>query len=166
MGFNNPGIGYFLPISSTTNSLGPNDPELGTKITKNGEDYVLAYNVGSSTAGMNKAVILSASTGYSFTVSSLTHAGYAFGVVKHADIATGYYGWVLVRGYADIKNGMVSTAFAAGDVFELAADGGIAKANSLLATGAASVNFGVVQSAGASGGTGASLTYCYIKGIG
>lgn len=166
MSFNNPGIGIFFGVSMTTNALGPNDPEVGTKVTIAGEDYVFAYNKGTSTAGVGRAVVLTAATSYSFTVSSLTHAGRAFGVVKHAQIDPLYYGWVLTRGFADCVNGMTSTAPAAGDNVELAADGGFAKSNALLATGAAAVPHGVVMSAGASGGTGSSLSYLYIKGMG
>lgn len=163
MAFNNPGIGIFFGISATTSSLGPNDPQVGTKITYNGEDYVFAFNKATSTANIGYAVIQTASTNYSFTVSSLTHSGHAFGVVKHTQINPSEYGWLLTRGYVDAVNGMAGTAPAAGDLVELAADGKFAKANILLATGAAGLPFGTVMSAGASGGTGSSLSYLYVK---
>lgn len=166
MAFNAPSIGIFSPISAATLTLGPNDAEVGTKITKNGEDYVFVQNKGTTTANIGRAVIMSACSGYSVTVSSLTHANNCFGYVKHVQLNTLEYGWVLVRGFVDAFNGMTSTAPAAGDLVELAADGGFAKSNGLLATGAAAIPHGVVMSAGASGGTGASLSYLYVKGLG
>lgn len=159
MSYNAPGIGIFTPISSTTLTLGPNDAEVGTKITKGGEDYILAYNKGTSTANIGYGVILTAATSYSFSVSSLTQAGYCFGVVKHVQINPLEYGWLLTRGFVDMKNGMAGTAPAKGDLVDLSLDGGFA----FHTATALSIPFGTVMSAGASGGTGASLSYLYVK---
>lgn len=162
MAFNS-NIPVFLPVSGSTATLGANDPVLGTKISYEGEDYVLAQNKSTAQVLPGNVVVLSASTGFSFVLTSVTNAGAAFGAVKHATIAAGSYGWVLVRGFADLINGMAGTAPANGDIIELAADGKFCKANSILATGSAGLPFGIVMSAGASGGTGASKSYCYIK---
>ncbi len=165
MAFNS-NIPFFLPVSAATTTLGANDGQVGMKITYEGEDYVLAYNGCTAQALPGNIVALSASTNYSFVLTSVTNAGAAFGAVKHATIAASNYGWVLVRGYADLINGMAGTAPANGDIIELAADGKFAKANTILATGSAGLPFGIVQSAGASGGTGASKSYCFIKTLG
>lgn len=157
---------FFLPISSTTTTLGANDGDLGLKITYDGEDYVLSYNKSTAQVVPGNIVIKTASTNYSFVLTSVTNYGAAYGAIKHSTIAASAYGWVLVRGYVNAINGMAGTAPAAGDIIELAADGKFCVSNAQLATGAAGLPFGQVQSAGASGGTGASKSYCFIKGLG
>lgn len=156
----------FESVSNTTGTLGVNSPELGYKVQYAGEDYVYIYNAGGTDVSPGYAVVLNATTGYSCTISSVTNAGGAFGLVKHATIAAGEYGFVLTRGFIDAVNGMASTAPAAGNIVELAANGKFTVSNIQLATGAAGVPFGVVQSAGASGGTGSSLSYLYVKCMG
>ena len=108
------------PVSMVTATLGANDPEIGSTIENGDEKYIFVYNTGSSTAGIGCGVICSGVTNYSVTVSSLTHVDTPIGVVKHAAIPTGSYGWVLQRGFTSAQAG---SAVATGNALTLGADG-------------------------------------------
>jgi hypothetical protein len=112
----------FVGPSFVTNSLGVNDPSVGDVAHVGNEDYVFVYNAGSSTANVGDGVIVSAVSGYSVTVSSTTSVDLLVGVVKHAAIATGYYGYVVTKGFSQVNMGADLSA-AAGALLILAADG-------------------------------------------
>lgn len=112
----------FVSPSFVTNSLGPNDPNVGDVAVYGNEKYRFVYNVGSSTANVGDGVIVSAVSGYSVTVSSVTGVDLLVGVVKHAAIATGYYGYVVTNGFSQVNMGADLSA-AAGALLVLAADG-------------------------------------------
>lgn len=112
----------FVSPSFTTNSLGPNDPRVGDIAQVGNDKYRFVYNTGSSTANVGDGVILSGVSGYSVTVSSTTSVDLLVGVVKHAAIATGYYGYVVTNGFSQVNMGANLSA-AAGALLILAADG-------------------------------------------
>jgi len=116
----------FAGVSMVTASLGTNDPEVGARTIHNGEEYVFVYNTGSSTANIGHCCIVSAVSGYSVTVSSVTNVDFAIGVVKHSGLATGEYGWLMTRGFMEIEmspNNSCTTA----QMLNLGPDGGFAQ---------------------------------------
>ena len=60
---------YFESVSAVTATP---SVEVGRRRIEGDEAYVYVYNTGSSTAGVNKGCVLSAVSGYSVTVSSVT----------------------------------------------------------------------------------------------
>lgn len=141
----------FAGVSMVTASLGTNDPEVGARTTHNGEEYVFVYNVGSSTANIGHACIVSGVSGYSVTVSSVTNADFAVGFVKHSGLATGEYGWLMTRGFMEVEMSPDNSA-AVGQMLNLGPDGGLAQVSNT--TGQASVYLAKAMEAMASGASG------------
>ena len=112
----------FAPISNVTATPGTNDPEVGARTTRGDEDYVYCFNAGNSDIPPTYGCILSAVTGYSVTISSITGVDQLVGVVKHKTLTTATYGWVMVRGFSLIEMEADNSA-AAGVSLALAADG-------------------------------------------
>lgn len=148
----------FQGVSQVTGSLGPNDPEPGTRLTVGDEDYVFVYNAGNSQIPPTYGCVMSAVTGYSVTVSSITSVDLLAGVVKHATLTTGDYGWIVTRGFAVVEMEADNSA-AAGQLLALAADGEFAlKSNS---TGYPTPACGKAMAAIASAGSGvAYISVC------
>ena len=143
----------FGSVSQVTATLGANDPEVGTRVREGDEEYLFVYNTGSSTAAVSYGVVCSAVTGYSVTVSSTTSVDLLVGVVKHADIPTGSYGWVVTKGFAAVEMEADNSA-AAGQLLALAEDGAFAlKSNS---TGYPTPAVGKTMEAIASAGSGSA----------
>jgi hypothetical protein len=146
-----------VKVSATTTTLGTNDPELGSRAVFDGEDYTFVYNDGGEQISKGYFCVISGNTGYSVTVSSVTQVSPAFGVVKHATMATATYGWVLTRGFSDVKSEMASTAIAAGDNLCLADDGQVNVPVSAIGQLGPKVGF-AVQATGSAG-----TAYAYVK---
>lgn len=103
-----------------------NSVQLGTVRWFNGNVYRYIYNKSSSEAGVGKAMVYiganaSASSGFSMTVSSVGGDYDLGGIVEHAAIPAGYYGWVLVNGV--VAGCETSSGTTAGYNVALAADG-------------------------------------------
>ncbi len=131
--------------------------QLGAERMEAGEKYLYVYNTGSSTAGAGRGVILSAVTGYSVTVSSITNTGGFIGVVKHSDIPTGSYGWILTRGFTKII-AVADSGIVSGAVLGVGIDGGF---TDVPVTNVAALPLGFCVTATASGGTGYGYVRCY-----
>ena len=112
----------FNSVSFTTNSLGKNDPNVGDVARDGDEHYLFIYNNGNSVIKTGDGVIVSAVSGYSVTISSTTGVDVLVGVCKHASINTGYYGYVVTKGWSQVNMGADFSA-AAGAMLILAADG-------------------------------------------
>lgn len=110
----------FGSVSMVTGTLGPNDPEVGTVAREGDEEYIFVYNTGNSQISVGNGAVVSAVTGYSVTVSSLTHTDVPVGVCKHATLTTNTYGWLLRQGFGPAKAG---SALVAGDLVCLGVDG-------------------------------------------
>ena len=93
----------FAPISMVTATLGANDPEPGYRATVGDEDYVFVYNAGNSQISPTYGAVLSAVSGYSVTVSSVTSVDFLIGVCKHATLTTATYGWLMTRGFCQVE---------------------------------------------------------------
>ena len=144
----------FQGVSQVTGSLGPNDPEPGYRVSVGDEDYVFVYNAGNSQISPTYGCVMSAVSGYSVTVSSITSVDFLAGVVVHATLTTGDYGWICTRGFVTVEMEADNSA-AAGQLLALAADGEFAlKSNS---TGYPTPAVGKAMAAIASAGSGTAF---------
>lgn len=101
--------------------------ELGST-RQDGEDvYMYVYNAGNSEIPPSYGCTLSAVSGYSVTLSSLTNVD-LFGHCKNSTFTTGTYGWILRRGFAEVEMGANNSA-AAGVLLCPGADGTYAHAS-------------------------------------
>lgn len=114
----------FVGPSFTTTSLGPNDPKVGDLALIDNEVYRFVYNTGNSAIAPSKVVTLSGVSGYSVTVSTTTSVDLVVGVCKHATIATGAYGFVVINGFARVTL-PANVSAAAGAILVPAADGAV-----------------------------------------
>ncbi len=138
---------------------GPNDPQLGDFCEESGKRWVFVYNDGGASAAVGCAFVLnSAATGYSVTVSSVTSADFAIGVVQNATFLTGTYGWIMVRGIGVAKMMTASGTVAARQNLELAANGLFYGASNTTGNG---LCFGQSISAIVSTAVGAAFITCY-----
>lgn len=109
----------FESVSQTTAT---NSVELGTRAVVDGNAYCYVYNGGNSQVSIGEGVITSGLSGYTVTVSSTTMVDAFLGVCNHATIATGYYGWVMTKGYANVKT-PADSSIASGDILVAGGDG-------------------------------------------
>jgi len=94
----------FYGISHVTATLSSKHPEVGTRITHDGEEYVWAYHDCNSDIAPSYMVQLqSGATGMSVTITNTTNTGLPVGIVKHATLTTNTYGWLLTRGHATVE---------------------------------------------------------------
>jgi hypothetical protein len=145
---------YMESVSAVTASP---SVQIGAERMEAGDKYLYVYNTGSSTAGVGRGVIISACTGYSVTVSSITNTGGFIGVVKHAAIPTGSYGWILTRGFTPII-AVADSGIVSGAVLGVGLDGGF---TDVPVTNVAALAHGYCVTATASGGTGYGYVRCY-----
>lgn len=111
----------FGGLSGVTATRGSKDPDIGTRIIYAGNDYVYAYNAGNSEAYPGMAMtLIGGATNYSGTISTTAGLDVPFGVVRHATMPTGTYGWLLTKG---IGSAYTSAAIAAGTALQPAANG-------------------------------------------
>ncbi len=110
----------FGSVSMVTATLGANDPEVGTVVREGDEEYIFVYNDGNSQISKGFGAVCTAVTGYSVTVSSITHTDYPIGVCKHATLTTNTYGWLLRKGFGQAH---ANSALVAGDLVCLGVDG-------------------------------------------
>ena len=107
-------------ISNVTATPGSRDPQLGARCIQDGKVYTYVYNGGNSQISPSYGCVLVAGSGTSgntVTVSSASGTDFLHGVVEHATITTGAYGWVLQKGLAQVEmeadNSMVTGALLA-----------------------------------------------------
>ena len=104
MSYNSVGPVVMMSVSGVTATPGANDPEIGTRTTVAGNEYVYVYNTGLAVGQSQIGVIQSGSSGYSITGSSVVGADAAFGVAKNAAIPNGSYGWLMTRGFSKVES--------------------------------------------------------------
>lgn len=135
----------FESVSAVTAS---NSVEVGTRATVAGNDYIYVYNAGNSQIPVGNGAVCSGVSGYSVTVSAVTMVDFAIGVVKHATLTTGTYGWLLTRGFSGFNTG-ASDSCATGSPLAIAVDGVFA--NKTISTGYVTPVVGRSMGAAASG---------------
>lgn len=147
-------------VSMVTNSLGPNDPELGTRTNYEGREYVFVYNAGGQTINPGYgAVPNSAATNMTVTVSAATSNDVVVGVCRNAAIADGYYGWLVTKGITPIQMGATSGTVAARGLVEIGANGVFVPVSNTTGNGAPAV--GVALAAIVSSASGNAYISCY-----
>ena len=98
-------------------------PEPGMKQTYAGVDYVYVYNAGGTQISKGQlAVIATATTGFSCTVSSAVY-GIPVGVCVHKTMATETYGWLATKGTVEVN---APSACAQGSALCVGANGAFA----------------------------------------
>jgi hypothetical protein len=122
------------------------------------EQYIYVYNAGNSQINPAYAATVSAVSGYSVTVSSTTSVDIAVGVCKHVTLTTGTYGWLMTRGFCEIKMGADNSA-AAGVPIGIGTDGTFAHVTQT--TIAAGPILGKAMAAIASGASGTAFLRLY-----
>lgn len=148
----------FESVSAVTAT---NSVDLGTVRTFAGEDYVYVYNT-TTTIPVGSFGVLSANSGFSVTLTSITQYDFPIGIVKHAAIPGSQYGWLLTRGFSKCLMHADNSA-AVGDLLYPAAGGlwanvGIAKS---VGCAIAQIPVGQVVSAAASGSSGLAFFKLY-----
>lgn len=105
--FSQPGPSEPGGISNVTaaNSVNP-----GETWFYKGEEYVYVYNASNSQISVGQYATLSGASGYSVTASSITQYDFPIGVVKHATLTTGTYGWLLTKGWTSLNMGANNSA--------------------------------------------------------
>lgn len=100
---------YEESVSAVTTDPSVN---LGSRRVHEGEEFVYCYNAGSDQAIAGEGVrIVTGASGYSFSQSGVTDVyNPCIGVVKHATITTGAYGWVMTKGYQSVEMVSATTA--------------------------------------------------------
>lgn len=110
----------FETVSATTLT---NSVQLGTRREEDGRMYVYVYNACASIALQpGQGCIVTATSGYSVSQTNATMIGAYVGVVHHASIPTGGYGWIVARGNTYVR-ACTSTALAASDLLVPGVDG-------------------------------------------
>lgn len=139
-----------------------NSVNLGERWFYQGEEYVYVYNAGVQQISVGRLAVLSANSGFSVTVSSITSNDVAIGFVKHATITTGAYGWLLTQGFVQAANAMPSTGFVTGAVLAVGTQGGVYEH-----TGAYTCPVvGIAVSSVGSGGCANSQALAYVRCFG
>jgi hypothetical protein len=146
---------YFESVSQTTAT---NSVEVGTCRRSGDEEYIYVYNTGASDLPVGHAAVMSAVTGYSVTVSSVTGVDFAVGVCKHAAISASCYGWLLTKGFTTVEMA-ISDSAAAGQALRLALSGTFALASQV--TGSPSPVVGKSMEAIASAASGSAYISVY-----
>ncbi len=147
MSYQNVGPVNFESVSAVTAT-----PSVDVGVIREHEDekYIYVYNNGTSQISVGRCATVSAVSGYSVTVSSVSGDAIV-GFAKHATLTTGTYGWLVCRGFVDgLTNAMASTALSAGDVIQAGVDGGVAK-------GVTGPSLGKMVSSTGSAGTGSAF---------
>ena len=114
---------------------------LGERCTFNGEEYVYAYNAGGGSIATTTAKgvkFITNASGYSIAATALTDVYSPFaGIVKHAAMASGDYGWIMVRGFATVS--VVSASTGEAKMVALGAAGSFIEASGTTVGGTAAV---------------------------
>lgn len=87
-----------------------------------GNQYVYVYNAGVQQISQGQCAVLSATSGYSVSVSSTATNDLAIGVARNATIATAAYGWLMYRGFSGFSAD-ANNSFVTGSILGLGAAG-------------------------------------------
>jgi hypothetical protein len=151
----------FAGVSQVTATLGSNDPQVGDRCEEGGNSYVFVYNNGTSQISPGYGATVTAATGYSCTVSTITATDWVIGVCKNATITTNTYGWLVTRGFVTVIMQATCSA-AAGGYVGVAADGLFSAVPTSANTDTViPQRFGKFMSAAASGASVGCYIHCF-----
>lgn len=79
--------------------------DIGARRVHKGEEYVYCYNAGGAAIDKNLGVkLITGASGYSVAATSLTDVvNPCVGIVRHVTMAAGDYGWIMTKGFANVK---------------------------------------------------------------
>lgn len=156
MDFQGVGPIRFESVSQVTQTPSQN---LGERMIYNGEEYVYCYNAGGAQVSKGLGVkFVTAASGYSVAATSLTDVfNPCVGVIKHATMATGDYGWVMTKGFVNIT--VVSALTADYKMIALGVDGKFVEASGTTTFGTAVAVGHIMNANTGAGGT----AYAFIK---
>lgn len=99
--------------------------ELGSRRIQNGEEYVYCYNAGGAAIDKNLGVkLITGASGYSVAATSLTDTvNPCVGIVRNVTMAAADYGWIMTKGFANVKYHANSTITADYAAVGLSTDG-------------------------------------------
>jgi 2-keto-3-deoxy-6-phosphogluconate aldolase len=117
----------------------------------------------SRNAPQGYGTVYSGTSGHSVVATGAVTGEVCAGWVKHATITSNGYGWLLKKGVVDAKNARASTAPVINQPAYLGSDGGFVTDTPVVTSAIDHGHVvGKILSAGASGGTGASLSLLYV----
>lgn len=91
-----------------------------------GNRYIYCFNAGNSQISQGLAAIISGTSGYSVTVSSVVGTdGLAVGIARNATLTTATFGWLMYRGFSGFT-AQANDSFTTGDAIALGTDGKMA----------------------------------------
>ncbi len=143
---------------SVSNVTATNSVEVGATRRSGDEEYRYVHNAGNSAIRPNYGATVSAVSGYSVTVSSTSGVDIFVGVCVHQTISTGYYGWLMTRGFCTVKMGADNSA-AAGVPLGVGVDGTFAHVTQTTLPGGPII--GKAMEAMASGASGTAFLRLY-----
>lgn len=154
--------GLPVEVESVSNVTLANSVNLGETRFVNGEEYLYVYNAGVQQISQGQFAVLSANSGFSVTVSSVTGYDMPMGFVKHTTLTTGTYGWLLSRGFTKVQLGTNNSATTSDVLFPGAGGlvGTLGQAQSSV-TGLVYQPIGYVVSGAASGSSALAYVRCY-----
>ncbi len=136
--------------------------QLGTERFYDGEKYEYVY--ASKEVPVGYGAVKTGTSGHTVFATGVVSGEFCAGWCKHAAISSGSYGWLLTQGVVDAKNGRASTVPVINDLCYMGADGAFVTDVKVVTSAIDHGHiFGKVLSAGASGGTGASLSLLYVR---
>lgn len=151
-----------VAFESVSNVTATPSVELGEIRFYAGEYYEYVYAGKEIPVGYG--AVYSGTSGKTVVATGSVSGEMCAGWCKHATISSGSYGWLLKKGVVDAKNGRASTAPVINEVAYMGADGAFVT-DTMVATSAIQVGppVGKILSAGASGGTGSSLSLLLVS---
>lgn len=149
----------FESVSQTTATP---SVQLGTIRFFDGEYYEYVHAAKELPVGYGCAY--SGTSGHTVVTTGVVSGEHCAGWVKHATVASGSYGWILKKGVVDAKNAKASSAPVINEPAYFGTDGGFFNERVAATDSVAHGHvIGKILSAGASGGTGASLSLLYVS---
>jgi hypothetical protein len=130
---------------------------IGTRRFEQGDELVYLYNNGTTQISPGNGCILSGTTGYSVTVSSVTSVDTYLAVCKHATATTGTYFWGVYRGFVPMR-AVANSGLASAD-YVMAGDNGTFTVPGTVVTGYIGNFVGKVTQSTASAG----LAFGYVN---
>lgn len=155
----------FESVSAVTAT---NSVELGSRVFYGGSEYLYVYNNGTAINQYYGAMPATGCSGYSVCVSSVSAVSPLVGVAANATIPANNYGWLLTKGYCNVKNDRVSSALASSSTevcnLYLGVNGQFDWHETSGSTAvSARLYCGFATGTGVSGGTGTSYFGAYIR---
>lgn len=155
--------GLPVEMESVSNVTATNSVNLGETRFFGGEEYLYVYNAGAQQISIGNFAVLSACSGYSVTVSSVTNYDLPIGFVKHATLTTATYGWLMTRGFTKVQMTANQSATTS-DILFPGTQGTVGVLNQAVSsiTGTILQPIGYVVSGAATG----SSAFAYVRGYG